>query len=434
MNLMSTTPGPDLLDHLPVSVVIVTQDRLVYANPAALKLLQADHPEEVLGHSANEFIHPLDQQRAQVRVRRASEHQLTNPPTEHRLYTCKRQLLVVGMTSATYVHEGKASLLAAFMDLTERSAMEARLRESDEHFQRMMNTMQDVFYRTDAEGLTRYVCPAVKQVLGYSAEEIIGRSAADFYPHPEDRERLKATIHRDGFVRDFPGQMRRKDGRIIDISISSTVIRDEEGLFAGVEGIWRDITERRMLERELERHATVDTLTGIANRRAILDQLNHTHQRYLRHQQPLTVCILDLDYFKQINDQYGHLAGDKLLEQLVTVVRTELRSIDLFGRLGGEEFILILDNTPPDRANEQAERILLALRQRDFDIGAGEPVRMTASIGATSAGPADKTLTALLKRADKALYQAKESGRDRVCWQHSTNDPKAPNRGLPDTA
>lgn len=187
-----------------------------------------------------------------------------------------------------------------------------------------------------------------------------------------------------------------------------------------------------MLERELEWHATVDVLTGIANRRAILDQLNHAHQHYLRHQQSLTVCILDLDYFKRINDQHGHLAGDQLLEQLVTVVRTELRSIDLFGRLGGEEFLLILDNTPPDKANELAERILQTLRQSDFDIGVDEPVRMTASIGATCVSPADQTLTTVLKRADKALYQAKESGRDRICWQRSTSASKEPDRDLPD--
>jgi len=406
----------DLLDHLPVSVVIVTHDKLVFANPAACRLLQADRPEDILGHSINEFIHPLDQQRVLARVRRAEETALTNPPTEYRIYTCKRNLLVIGLTSTTYIYQGKISLLAAFMDMTERTAMEARLRESDEQFQRMMNTMQDVFYRTDTDGITQYVCPAVKQVLGFSAEEIIGRPAAEFYPNSADRAALKETILREGFVRDFPGQMRRKDGKIIDISISSTVILDEEGKYAGVEGIWRDITERRELERELERRATTDELTGIANRRTILGQLEHTHQRYLRHHQPLTVFILDLDFFKFINDRYGHLAGDQLLKQIVDTVQLQLRNIDLFGRIGGEEFILIMDDTPPAQANEIGNRILHQVRSQRFDIGAGEPIQMTVSIGATCAEPGDLTLTSLLERADKALYLAKESGRNQLCW------------------
>lgn len=307
-------------------------------------------------------------------------------------------------------------LLVAFMDMTERTAMEARLRESDEQFQRMMNTMQDVFYRTDAEGITRYVCPAVRQVLGYSAQEIVGRPAAAFYPDPADREALKETILREGFVRDFPGQMRRKDGRIIDISISSTCIQDEEGKFAGIEGIWRDITDRRNLERELERRATTDELTGIANRGTILEKLDHLLQRYLRHHQPLTVFILDLDYFKLINDRYGHMAGDQLLRQVVDIIQAQLRSIDLFGRIGGEEFILILDNTLPEKANDIGGRVLDQVRRQNYDIGTASPLRITISIGATCAGPADRSLSSLLERADKALYRAKASGRDQLCW------------------
>jgi diguanylate cyclase (GGDEF)-like protein/PAS domain S-box-containing protein len=416
MNNGALQPPPDLLDHLPVSVVIVTHDRLTYANPAACRIFQADRTEDILGHSINEFIHPLDQQRVLARVRRAEETPVTNPPTEFRIYTCKRNLRVIGLTSTTYIYQGTISLLVAFMDMTERTAMDARLRESDEQFQRMMNTMQDVFYRTDAEGITRYVCPAVKQVLGFSAEEIIGRPAAEFYPNSADRVALKETILSEGFVRDFPGQMRRKDGQIIDISISSTVILDEEGKFAGVEGIWRDITERRNLERELERRATTDELTGIANRRTILEQLAHTHQRYLRHHQPLTVFILDLDFFKLINDEYGHLAGDQLLKQIVGTVQQQLRNIDLFGRIGGEEFILIMDDTPPAQADEIGNRILHRVRSQIFDIGSGVPIQMTVSIGATCAEPGDLTLTSLLERADKALYLAKGSGRNQLCW------------------
>lgn len=417
MNLGITSVPPDILEHLPVCVVIVTRERVVYANPAARKLFEAEGPQDVLGHSINEFIHPLDQQRVLARVRRAEEGPFTNPPTEYRIYTCKRNLVVIGMTSTTYIYQGEVSLLAAFMDMTERTAMEARLRESDEQFQRMMNTMQDVFYRTDAEGITRYVCPAVKQVLGFSAEEIMGRPAADFYPNPNDRERLKEAILREGFVRDFPGQMRRKDGQIIDISISSTVTLDEEGKYAGIEGIWRDITERRNLERELERQATTDELTGIPNRRTILEQLDYVHKRYLRYHHPLTLFILDLDFFKNINDQYGHIAGDRLLVQLVSCVQHQLREIDQCGRLGGEEFIVILDETSAEQAQEIGTRILQTIRSTAFDIGLDAPIHITASIGATCALPSDRTISHLMERADNALYAAKDSGRDRICWK-----------------
>ncbi len=407
---------PDALDRLPISVIIVVNDKFLYANPAALHLMQAKNPADLLGHSINEFLHPLDQPRVLARVRRAERDNVTNPVSEYRIYTCKRTLLVVGMMSVTYPVQGEIGLLAAFMDLTERSALENRLRESEEHFQRMMNTMQDVFYRTDAAGITRYVCPAVKQVLGYEAAEIIGKPASDFYPNPQDRERLKQTILSQGFVRDFAGQMKCKNGAIIDISISSTVILDEEGNYAGVEGIWRDITERRNLERELERRATTDELTGIANRRTILEQLNHAHKRFLRLNQSLVIFILDLDFFKRINDQFGHVAGDKLLKEFIKTVQQQIREIDLLGRLGGEEFVLILDDTPQNKADQMGRRILEVVQATLFDIGMQHPVSITVSIGAACALPTDSTLTGLLEHADAALYTAKAQGRNQLCW------------------
>ncbi|ACX96096.1 GGDEF domain-containing protein [Halothiobacillus neapolitanus] len=407
---------PDTLDRLPVSVLILLKEQIIYANPAALSLLQADAPEQVLGHSVEDFLHPLDYQRVMARIRRAERTQFTNPPTEYRIYTCTRELRIIGMMSTTYMIDGQPGLLAAFMDMTERSVIEQRLRESDEQFHRMMNTMQDVFYRTDAEGITRFVCPAVKEILGYTASEIIGRPASDFYPNPHDRENLKKAILGHGFVRDFPGQMRRKDGRIIDISISSTVILDEEGKYAGVEGIWRDITERMQLERELERLATTDELTGIANRRQILQQLDHAYKRFIRLNHSLVVFILDLDFFKNVNDQYGHVSGDILLKEFIARVQQQIREIDYLGRLGGEEFLLILDETSKETAEQIGQRILQVVRQTPFDLGAGVSVTITVSIGATSACHKDAKITELLEHADKALYAAKDSGRNKICW------------------
>ncbi len=407
---------PDTLDRLPVSVLILLKEQIIYANPAALSLLQADAPEQVLGQSVEDFLHPLDYQRVMARIRRAERTQFTNPPTEYRIYTCTRELRIIGMMSTTYMIDGQPGLLAAFMDMTERSVIEQRLRESDEQFHRMMNTMQDVFYRTDAEGITRFVCPAVKEILGYTASEIIGRPASDFYPNPQDREKLKKAILGHGYVRDFPGQMRRKDGRIIDISISSTVILDEEGNYAGVEGIWRDITERRELECELERLATTDELTGIANRRQILLQLDHAHKRFIRLHHPLVVFILDLDFFKRVNDQYGHVAGDILLKEFIARVQQQIREIDYLGRLGGEEFLLILDETSQETAEQIGQRILHAVQQMPFILAPGISISITVSIGASSAHREESKITVLLEQADKALYAAKESGRNRICW------------------
>src|SRR5690606_4287196 len=161
--------------------------------------------------------------------------------------------------------------------------------------------------RTDAQGVVQQVGPGVRRVLGYEPQQIEGRTAESYYPQTSDRDAFKAAILAHGEVSDFPGQMVRRDGQVIDISISSRALYDHDGRFAGVEGIYRDVTQRKNLERELQRLATTDMLTGMFNRRAFLDCSESLYAESLRSGEPLTLLMLDLDHFKSINDRFGHL-------------------------------------------------------------------------------------------------------------------------------
>ncbi len=404
------SPSAAWIAQLPASVAMLMGDTVRYANAAALRLLRAQQAGDVVGKSVEAFIHPLDLHRSLARLRHAESGGI-NPVTEIRAYACDGTPLMLAMSSAIVVVDDQRAVLATFLDMTERAAMEQRLRQTDEDFQRMMNTMQDVFYRTDAQGITRYVCPAVKNVLGYTAEEIVGLPAAAFYPDLSERDALVAEIKRHGAVRDFPGRMRRKDGVIIDISISTQALRDERGNYAGVEGIWRDITERKALERRLEHLATCDSLTDIHNRRSILTVLEQLLQR----RASLSVLLLDLDFFKQVNDRFGHAGGDCVLQRFAHIIRSEKRSRDFFGRLGGEEFLLILDGADAAEALQIAERLRASVNAQPIALQNEQAVALTVSIGLTQAGPDDSSASDVLLRADRALYRAKQQGRNRVC-------------------
>ncbi|CAG0946323.1 Response regulator PleD [Gammaproteobacteria bacterium] len=397
-------------------MIVILDGRIRYANQAALKLLEAATPDQLLGRNVPELIHPLDLHRVLARIQRAEAGEV-NPPTEFRAYTCTGRQVMLAMTSNHVQLDGQGGVLAAFLDMTERAVMEARLQETDQNFQRIMNTMQDVFYRTDAHGITRYVCPAVKNVLGYSAEEIIGLPAAAFYPDESEREALVAAIRSQGFVHDFPGRMKCKDGRIIDISISTNALRDEQGQYAGVEGIWRDITQRKAMERELERLAIRDELTGLANRRHILEILERAFQRRggRRDAPPFCALVMDLDHFKRVNDTHGHAAGDAALRHVVRIVEAESRSGDHLGRLGGEEFLLVLHDANLATAREVAERIRRAVQATPMALESGLQVSLTLSIGISCWRPADGKSTDMVERADRALYQAKAQGRNAIC-------------------
>jgi len=164
---------------------------------------------------------------------------------------------------------------------------------------------------------------------------------------------------------------------------------------------------------ELERLATTDPLTGVANRRAFRDRATSELRRMDRYGGEACLMMLDLDYFKDINDTYGHDAGDEVLRAVAQRVSTQLRETDFFGRLGGEEFAILATATPIDSGRKLAERLLVSLRDQPVSWN-GMEIRVTTSIGATALRVEDGSVDAALARADQALYSSKNGGRDRV--------------------
>jgi diguanylate cyclase (GGDEF)-like protein len=170
-----------------------------------------------------------------------------------------------------------------------------------------------------------------------------------------------------------------------------------------------EIAERRQLEIKLRRMATTDGLTGALNRAEFLASA----QNWLELSNQVTVLMIDVDHFKQINDSYGHAGGDCALQRLVVILRAGLRDVDLLGRLGGEEFAVVLLNTPLDAAGRVAERLRAMVAETLVSFGEGQ-ISMTVSIGMATQSEADQSIEQIIARADDALYQAKRSGRNRL--------------------
>jgi len=175
-----------------------------------------------------------------------------------------------------------------------------------------------------------------------------------------------------------------------------------------------------ILIKELELQASRDTLTGLVNRRYLLAEANQQLQAAHHASQTLALLIIDLDHFKQINDQYGHLAGDEVLVAVVDALKRNLRTGDCLGRLGGEEFALLMPKTTQAEAVETAERLRQAAAAQQIKLQ-GQPLRQTVSIGIALLQKEDTSLSSLMHRADLAMYAAKTQGRNRVvCEQPGT--------------
>jgi len=158
--------------------------------------------------------------------------------------------------------------------------------------------------------------------------------------------------------------------------------------------------------------STRDALTGLGNRRTTLEELQGRFDLSQRHNRPLSVIMCDLDHFKNVNDTYGHGGGDYVLKEFGERVRHNLRTSDLAGRIGGEEFLLVLPETDMDGAKLLAERLRAATADHAFDLSTG-PITVTCSLGVAQRRAEDRDGGALLARADAALYAAKHGGRNR---------------------
>lgn len=174
-----------------------------------------------------------------------------------------------------------------------------------------------------------------------------------------------------------------------------------------------EVEQRRLLQQQLQRQASTDALTGLYNRHEYERLFAHELARSLREQRPLSLAILDLDHFKRVNDTHGHAAGDEVLRRVARLCRDNFRAVDIVGRLGGEEFVVLLPDTSLAQAGEVAQRVLEQLRVTPIEVGEAV-LQVTATLGLTQLQPDERQLDSLLQRADQALYAGKAAGRDRV--------------------
>jgi diguanylate cyclase (GGDEF)-like protein/PAS domain S-box-containing protein len=287
------------------------------------------------------------------------------------------------------------------------STLVARRRRADVRANHFFDLSQDMLCTMDVEGRCIEVNGAWERNLGYSPAEMRGRRLLEL-THPDDHVRATEEAMQvfSGAVSDsLDTRVRAKDGSWHWLRTSS-VFEPEEGLAYARS---TDVTERKanQLEREalieeIQLLAHSDALTGLPNRRALDDQLPREMARALRAESPLCLAIIDIDHFKAYNDTYGHLAGDAVLRDCATAWDSELRGADTILRFGGEEFLVVLPDCELGYAAEIVERLRAAT-----------PDGQTCSAGLAVWRPGE-SVDDLVARADKALYQAKETGRDRL--------------------
>lgn len=299
--------------------------------------------------------------------------------------------------------------------------------ESDhEVYRTLLESTKAIPWKIDWETLTfSYIGPQIETLLGWGPESWVGIDDWAARMHPEDRERVVnfcVAQSKAGSDHEADYRALTRDGDYVWVRDVVHVMRKEDGEVDSLVGFMFDISERKAneekllrLQKELEDLSLKDGLTGVANRRMFDSILRVEWANAQRHGQPISVVMLDIDYFKQYNDEYGHLAGDDCLKAVArTLEEAGLRGGDLLARFGGEEFLLLLPNTDEPSARRVAERC----RQRILDqriLHAKSPVGpyLSASFGIATAIPTEEMdPVELVETADCHLYRAKGSGRN----------------------
>jgi len=269
------------------------------------------------------------------------------------------------------------------------------------------------------EGIVTTWNQAAENIFGYSAKEMIGQSTLKLFPAglEQQEQMLSARVAHGESISQFETERIRKDGRRIDISLTVSPILGLQNQIIGESVIARDITERRQAESQIQSLAFSDPLTGLPNRRLLLDRLEQALTAGCRHQSEGALLFIDVDDFKTINDTLGHHQGDLLLQQVGQRLLACVRQGDTVARVGGDEFVVLLEDlsqNPQEAATlakTAAKEIIAALNQ-PYQLGS-HAQHNTASIGITLFGGTQREAIAEpLKRAELAMYQAKAAGRD----------------------
>ena len=311
-------------------------------------------------------------------------------------------------------------LVGTISDVTQLRDKERELELATARYRNILENAVEGIAEFSARGEFLDVNPALARMLGYmTPAELLadaGRSASDFYVEPVQRDAMVESVRREGRIQRFEMLVRRRDGGESWLSLSLNGVFDASGELVRMHGLALDVTKQRAEHEELARMASTDILTGLANRAAMLAQLDRMLTLAGERGLVLGVLYMDLDGFKEINDQWGHQAGDEVLVQVAGRLRRRLRGSDVLARMGGDEFAILLWDLGAERNLQTVAQAVLRDMGTPFACRDGL-CELGASLGGSLFPDHAQASSELLALADQAMYRVKREGKNGFC-QH----------------
>jgi diguanylate cyclase (GGDEF)-like protein/PAS domain S-box-containing protein len=393
-----------LVELAPDAIFVHVDRRVIFVNSAAIRLLGAKSADEFIGRQITDFVHPEFRQIVASRLH-ALDQQNDVPLIEERLVRMDGGVVDVEVAAISFEYQGKIAVQVVARDVTERKAIEARYRLL---FERNLAGV----YRTTLDGSILDCNDALARILGYTTgAELLSELATSFYFDNEDRQRLVAQLREQRSLTNVEVRLRRRDGEMVWVLENATLLEGRGGEPDICEGTIIDITARKVAEEQIEFQAYHDSLTTLPNRLLFRDRITVALAHARRTGRHAAVMFLDLDQFKLVNDTLGHTVGDRLLQATAARLINCVRAEDTVARMGGDEFTILLADIGDGRdAAVVAQKVLESI-SKVVTVDEHELV-VTTSIGIAVFPGDGPDAEALLRNADRAMYRAKEMGRN----------------------
>ena len=370
--------------------------------------------EQLIGTRATEFVHPDDRDRAvNTWLTLVSSGDSQRVRLRHRC--ADSNWLWIEMEN---VHNGAekaedVDIVAHISDISDEMAAHEALRRREELFRRLAESLPTGVLQLGRDGSVIYANARLREILRSpvppTSAEMLARIRA------RDRAAVQAAIEsamRDGADSDLEVEIRPARTRTrLRCSLTIAAVADHNGAPAALLCV-SDVTESARLRDELQRQATHDVLTGLPNHRALIGAIDHELERTRRNSRRFALAFIDLDHFKTLNDTLGHAGGDGALRETAQIIKATLRAVDIAGRWGGDEFVVLLPETDTAGALKAAERIRAAIAQHRFECAGG--AHLTCTVGVATQPDDGLDRDTLVASADRAMYTAKQLGRNQV--------------------
>ena len=400
---------------------IYTKDlsgKYTYANQAVLDLFEKSLAD-VVGFDDSHFFDLTLSKQLQINDRLVMDQAIRVESEESNFIKAKNEMHIFKVVKKPlYNCDGIVDGMCGIStDITAENKLQEQVNEQSYLLDTMLNNIDAHIYVKDCERTFLYINTRVAELFGDKAENIIGKKDTEVLPEEmaEHFYQSDKQVFETNKKQVIEETTENEEG-VTCHYISTKVPFNRPDKLPALIGFSTDVTELFKLKEEFKKLANTDPLTNLYNRRFFTEQSGKEYQRAKRYSLSMTLISIDIDHFKSINDQYGHPAGDQVLIEVAKQLHGNLRQTDILARIGGEEFSILLPETSPQSAIAFAERIREEQSKLTIIGDWQGEITLSVSIGVSSFLASDETFDDLFSRADKALYQAKNSGRNRVFY------------------